>query len=145
MRVKKLWKYLICFSLVTLLTGIVNVETIFAYIVIVSSMMIFLKYIVKLKITLYDMLFILIMIFLKLGIELIFFIIFNNLLNIFLFYLSFQVLKVIIVLLLRNKINQLYKFLKIKWDENFFYIRYIFAIFMFLYSIFSCLYLIAFY
>ena len=83
-------RYIIAFTIVTLLTGIFNIQTIFAYIIIVTSMLFSLKYIVKIKTSLYDLLFIFIMIFVKLGIELSFFIIFNTLLNTFVFYISFQ-------------------------------------------------------
>lgn len=138
-------RYIIAFTIVTLLTGIFDIQTIFAYIVIVTSMLLSLKYIVKLKTSLYDLLFIFIMIFVKLTIEVAFFIIFNELLNTFIFYISFQLLKIVITISLRHVINKLYSALKVKWDNNNFYIRYIFTVFMFLYVISAIIYLIIFY
>ena len=141
----KFVRYILAFTMVTLLTGICNIQTIFAYIIIVFSMLLSLKYVVKLKTSMYDLLFIFIMILVKLIIELSFYILFSKFTSLTVFYVIMQLGKIANIFVLREVINLSYKSLKIKWDNNNFYIRYIFTTFMFLYFIFAALYLIVFY
>lgn len=140
----KFWKYLLLFTLVTIVTGIANINSLFSYIVIVSSILFGLKYIVKVKTTLYDMFFILVMIFFKLFIELIIYLIFIRIVNYKFLYILYQLSKIFFSFILKNKINVFYKKIKILWNNNNFYIRYLFSISMFLYFIFSMIYIIVF-
>lgn len=140
----KLWRYILLFTIVTIITGICDVNYLLSYIVIISTMLYGIKYIVRLSISLYDLLFIIIMIFFKLVIEILGISILYNLLDMSLVYIGFQFLKILFVLIVKNRLNTMYNFLKKLWNNNNFYIRYLFSIFLFLYFIFSMIYLIIF-
>lgn len=141
----KLFKYLICFSLVTLISGILNVQALISYMLSVLAMLVLLKYIVKLKIGLYDLLFLFIMMFVKVIIETIVFLIFGNIPSMVIFYMLLEFTKIAFILIFKDKINKIYYSLKEKWNKNNFYIRYIFTIFMFTYCIVSCVFIILYY
>lgn len=138
-------RYIIAFTMVVLIGGITNVQTLVSYAIGLITILLTLKYVVKLKVSLYDLLFVFIMFFIKLLIELPVYMIFSNILNITAFYITMESVKIICIIMIRKEINKLYNYLKVKWDKNNFYIRYIFTTFMFLYFIFTALYLIVFY
>lgn len=140
----KFWKYILLFSIVSIFTGIFNINSIYSYIVIILSMLFGIKYLIKIKTSLYDLFFIILMILIKLFIEFTVYILFKDVLNIFYLYILFQTLKIVIVFIFKNKIKKIYKLLFILWYDNNFYLRYLFSILMFIYFIFGILYLIHF-
>lgn len=98
--------------------------------------------ILKIRFTLYDLFFIIISTLLKVFIEFLFFIVLRE--NMELFYVIFAIgiFKIFILVMLKNKISIFYNYLKIKWNNNNFYIRYIFNITIFIYIIASLLFMI---
>lgn len=141
----KFWKYIITFIINTILVFIFNSMNILSYLVFIMFTLFALKYIIKIKTSLFDMLVIFAMMLLKVLIETPTYMIFGNMFNIYVIGLIYSLIKIGLMLLLRNKLNILYKKLKKKWDNNNFYIRYIFTILMFAYSIISCIFIILYY
>lgn len=132
----KFWRYLLLFviaSILILITG----NTFFAYLIFILFTYTSLKVIVKTKVSLYDMLIIVVMLFLNIAIQLPIFIICFNILKVghFMTTMIFEVTKVLLLLLLNKKMNRYYIKGKRLWDNNNFYIRYIFSCSMFIYVI----------
>lgn len=133
----KVWKYIILFILITIVLMFIGTTNLYAYLVFVLLSLYGLKYIVKIKTSLYDMLPIIIMLFLKIIIELSSMIIFYNFLGInqFITTLLFENLKILLIIINRKNIfNYNIKLNKI-WNQNNFYIRYFFSIFTIIYVI----------
>lgn len=141
----KLWKYMLTFIINTGLIFIFNSMNVLSYLVFVMFTLFALKYIVKTKTSLFDMLVIFVMMIIKVLIETPTYMIFGNLFNIYIIGIIYSLIKIILMFLLRNELNILYKKSKKKWDNNNFYIRYIFTILMFAYSIISCVFIILYY
>ena len=141
----KLWRYLLTFTLITIFFWFVGTDKIYSYLLLIFTILYGLKYIVKLKVSLYDMLIIFIMLLFKVLIETPVFMLLYNFLSIYVIGLVYSVLKIIILNLLKNKLNIMYKVLKIKWDNNNFYIRYIFTVFLFSYTIISSIFIVLYY
>lgn len=139
------WKYILLFTTITLIGIIIGTNNLFSYLILILMILFGLKYVVKLKVGLYDMLIIFMMLIVKIIIETPTFLLFNNLFNIYVIGIIYSFIKIAVVLTLKNKLNFIYKFLKIKWDNNNFYIRYIFTILMFVYTITSCIFIIFYY
>ena len=140
----KFWRYLLLFSLITIVMLFVGTNTLYAYLIFVLLTLYGIKYIVKTKTSLYDMFIIYIMLFVKLIIELavsyiVYFLIINNTLIV---TSVFAVIKIIVLLIMKNKMNLIYNRLKLKWDKNNFYIRYIFVVMNFLYIIGIAIYIL---
>ena len=138
----KLWKYILTFILMTILILICNATQFPVYFVFIIMTLLSLKYIVKIKTTLYDMLIIVLMLFLKIVIETPLYIILFSFINNYIIGVIVNIIKLFILFLIRNKLNRIYKTLKIKWDNNNFYIRYIFSICCFTYCIITAILLI---
>jgi hypothetical protein len=138
----KFYRYILLFILTTFLVILFSSNSLIAYLVFVLSAYVGLKYIVKLKVSLYDMLIIFIMLLCKLIIEIPFYVLLINIINNFCVTVITSIFKISLICLLHNKIELLYKVLKVKWDNNNFYIRYIFSTLMFTYTIASCIFLI---
>ena len=138
-------RYLLLFVLFSIISFFMNDGSLISYIAILLLILYGLKYIVKLKTSLYDLLFIFIMMLFKLLIELTFAFIINH------FIKDIQVVKVILgmikintVIIVGYRFKKLYIKLHKSWDNNKFFIRYIFDILMFIYVIAACLFLINF-
>lgn len=138
----KLWKYIALFILATIIVIVFSSNSLIAYLVFILFSYMSLKYIVKLKVSLYDMLIIFIMLFCKLLVETPCYIFLINILSNFCVIVITSIIKIGIISLLHVKINALYNKLKTKWDRNNFYIRYIFSVLMFTYTIAACIFLI---
>ena len=139
----KFWKYILLFSLISIVLMFVGTKNLYSYLVFVVLSLFGLKYIIKAKASLYDMLIIIIMIFFKIFVEAsIFFI--NNLFikNYLLFMIMIVLIKFILVCILRKRLNTFYIKLKNKWDKNNFYIRYIFICLTYIYIIITIILLI---
>lgn len=139
----KFWKYLLLFSLITIVLIFIGTNNLYSYLIFVLLSLYGLKYIVKINISLYDMFFIFIMLAFKILIEgIIYMVIYLFYKNNFILTMIVTLIKNGIVLLYKNKLNIIYTKLKIKWENNSFYIRYAFIIFMFMFIIFSVIFLL---
>lgn len=141
----KLWRYILTFTLITIFFWFVGTDKIYSYLLLIFTILYGIKYIVKIKVNLYDMLIIFIMLLFKVLIETPVYMLLYKVLDIYMIGLVYSTLKIIILNLLKNKLNLLYKVLKIKWDNNNFYIRYIFTIFLFSYTIISSIFIVLYY
>lgn len=141
----KFSRYLLLFSLITIIGTIIKTNYLFSYLILVLMILYGIKYIVKAKTTLYDLFVICLMLIIKSIIEMVIGSLF--LINIFsiiqLTFLSY-IVKFIFILLFKNKLNKYYNKILIKWNNNNFYIRYIFACLSFIYVIASCIVLLVF-
>ena len=141
----KFWRYLLLFSLITIFFYFFNTNNLYSYLMLILMILYGIKYIANVKISLYDMFVIFIMLILKLIIETPIYFVLYKYVNIYINGIITGLIKFLILFLLKDKLNIVYINLKKKWDNNNFYIRYIFSIFMFLYCIFSCLFIIFYY
>lgn len=132
----KFWRYLLLFIIASILIFF-SKNTLFSYLIFILFSYVSLKFIVKTKVSLYDMLIIVIMLFLNVVIQLPIFIICFNIFRIghFETTMVFEIAKVLMLLLLNKKMNKHYIKGKKLWDNNNFYIRYIFSCSMFVYVI----------
>ena len=132
----KFWRYLLLFTIASILILITG-NTFFAYLIFILFTYISLKIIVKTKVSLYDMLIIVVMLFLNIVIQLPIFILCFNILKVghFMTTMIFEVAKILLLLLLNKRMNRYYIKFKRLWDNNNFYIRYIFSCSMFIYVI----------
>ena len=139
----KLWRYILLFTIVTILILFIGTSNIYSYLMFVILALYGLKYVVKLNISLYDMLILLIMLLFKLIIETpVYMILLQFINNNFILTLPSSIIKICLLITLKNNMNCLYIKLKNKWDNNDFYIRYIFSTILFLFVIFSLIFLI---
>ena len=137
----KFWRYILLFSLITIIGLFIGTNYLLSFLLLVIMMIYGLKYIVKEKISLYDMLIIFFMLLLNFLIPMpiyYFTSIFTK--NVFIITIVYQVIKFLIVFGLKYKLNKFYNFFHNLWNNNNFYIRYIFTTFMYLFVIFSCIY-----
>lgn len=137
----KFWRYILLFSLITIIGLFIGTNYLLSFLLLVIMMIYGLKYIVKAKISLYDMLVIFFMLLLNFLIPMpiyYFSSIFTK--NVFILTIVYQIIKFLIVFALKYKLNKFYNFFHNLWNNNNFYIRYIFTTFMYLFVIFSCVY-----
>lgn len=139
----KFWRYLAAFTLITIIGLIVGTNTLYSYILLIIIIFLGLKYIVNLKMTLYDLFIIFVMLALKISIEGIIY------MGIYMFYQNNFVLtmiatlsKNILVLALNKRLFKIYDYFKKIWYNNNFYIRYLFNTFMFFFVILSVVFLL---
>lgn len=137
--------YLLLFTIIQVFFFFVTTNIFYSYLLLILMILYGLKFIVKIKITLYDIFFIFVMMLVKLFLELIFaFTITLIIKDINLCKVFLGLLKISFVLIINNKLYILYNKLYKNWVENKFYIRYSFTTLMFIYVIASCLFLICF-
>lgn len=141
----KFYRYLILFSLITIVMLFVGTSNLYSYLIFVILSLLGIKYLIKEKAGLYDMLIIFIMLLIKLLIETPLYFMLNGMLSIYLIGIITGILKVSMVLIFKNKINKFYLKFSNLWYKNNFYIRYIFSILMLIYCILSCLFIIFYY
>lgn len=137
----KFIRYISLFTLITIMLMFIGTNQIYSYLVIVLLMLYGLKYIVKIKVSLYDMLLLFLMLLFKIIIEYIVVLVFFNILKmpISINIVLFSIIKIVILYLLRNKMYNFNKYFNKEWVENNFYVRYIFTILVFVYVIISCI------
>ncbi len=135
----KLSRYILLFIINSIVVAIFNNKYFTTYVLFVFVAFVGLKYIVKTKTSLYDIIPLIIMLALNLVIELPIYLMFYEILhfNHFIVTMIFEVLKLLIVILLKDKLHSLYKKYKNLWHINNFNIRYCFTIFIYLYIIIS--------
>lgn len=133
----KFWKYILLFLLISILFFFVGTNQVYSYLILIIMMLFGLKYVVKTETSLYDMFLIVIMIFIKFVIEFATYLLLFKLLSInhFITTLVFEILKISFAISLRKYLLKANILLKNLWDNNNFYIRYIFSIAMFIYVI----------
>lgn len=131
----KLTKYFLLFSLISLIFCFISHNNLESYLALAIMMLLGIKYIVKVKTSLYDLLLILIMLFLKILIETPLYMLYTPILSKYVTALIVSATKIPAIILLENKLNKMNKFLHNKWENNNFYIRYIFSILVFIYCI----------
>ena len=138
----KFWRYLLLFSLITIVGLFILVkQDFFSYLILILMMLYGLKYIVQLKTSLYDMLLIVIMLLVKLIIEFVIFIPCYEFLKLsqFTSTMIFDFIKIFLLIFSKNKLYIVNTKLKKLWDNNNFYIRYIFTCLTYVYVILTLL------
>lgn len=139
----KIWKYFFSFLIISLVGVLIGVTSLISYLFLIIMMILSLKYIVKVKTSIYDILFIFIMMIFKIFIEGVSSIFISKLTNnAYIMATLLGIIKMIVLPFLKNTLNMLYNKLRNYWDNNVFYIRYIFDILMLIYVIASCGFLI---
>jgi hypothetical protein len=140
----KFYRYVLLFLLATILICIFNQNNLVTYFVFVATSYVGLKYIVNVKTSLYDMLVLLIMLFVKLFIEYFSVLIFFNIIGLghITTTMIFDYIKTSFIILTKDKIRTYYIKMKKLWDNNNFYIRYIFSCLTFIYVIVTAILLI---
>ena len=135
----KFWRYLLLFVLATILIMFLGTNTLISYLIFVLFVLYGLKYIIRTKVSLYEMCLITIMLLSKLIIEIIIMVVFYNLFkfNHLATTLIFSSMKVLLVFLFKKELNLLNNKLKKLWDNNNFYMRYLFSIVFYIYVIVS--------
>lgn len=135
-------RYIISFVLIAIVGLIIGTNNLPSYLLLILMIVYSLKYIVKLKVSLYDMLVVFIMLLIKLLIETPIYAILIGIIDNFWVIIYAGIVKLAFVYLFRKELYTYYNKLKIKWDNNNFYIRYIFTTLMYIYVIASCIFLI---
>ena len=135
----KFWRYLLLFVLATILIMFLGTNTLISYLIFVLFVLYGLKYIIRTKVSLYEMCLITIMLLSKLIIEIIIMVVFYNLFkfNHLTTTLIFSSMKVLLVFLFKKELNLLNNRLKKLWNNNNFYMRYLFSIVFYIYVIVS--------
>lgn len=141
----KFWKYILLFSLITIISGFLGTNQLISYFLLILMIIYGIKYVVKIKVKLFDILIILIMLLFKLVIEIPIYFILSNFTNMYLTAIASGIIKVFALISVQRKIEKIYKYLYELWSNNNFYIRYIFSTFLFIYCICSCLFIILYY
>ena len=143
----KFYKYLICFSLITIMGLFIGTNHLVSYLALILLMLYGMKYIVGIKITLYDALIIFIMLFVKVAIETPVYMIGQGKYDIYELGIISSVCKLIMFDFgfIRKFLNMMYIKLKVIWYKNNFCIRYIFSVGAFAYCIVSCIFIIFYY
>lgn len=137
-------KYCILFILVTILGGILNTRDITNYFILLMFIVLGLKYVVRVKITMFDFLIVLIMLVFNIIIEATIYLLLFKLIkvNYIITTFTFEVIKISLCLILRNKLSLMNNKLKELWNNNNFYIRYLFTVLIYIYVIITCVMII---
>lgn len=132
-------KYILSSTLVTIVGLAINTNNFISYSILVFLMMFIMKYVFKINIKLYNILTIILMLITKILIEYTVVIILFNILkcSILITTIVFTILKILIVVLCRNRLTKIDNIIETKWNNNNFYIRYFTTIGIFLYIIIS--------
>lgn len=141
----KFWKYLLLFSILTIIIGIIGTNNILSYLIFVILSIFGIKYIVKVKTSVFEMLYIFIILLIKILIETPFYFLFIKIFNVYCIGILTGIIKTLVILLFKRKILLLYNYLNKLWVNNNFYVRYIFSILMLIYCILSCIFIIYYY
>lgn len=138
-----IFKYLALFVIVTILGLFIGTSGLLSYLILVLSILLGLKYALRVETTLYDMLVIVCMLLFKLLLEFVLTIPLYQIINsTYHTMIAVGTTKCVIVALISEWLCVMYKQMKLVWNNNNFYIRYIFSILVFLYTIVSCAFLV---
>ena len=138
----KFSRYLFLFSFITIVGLFIGTTNIYSYLFLILMMLYGLKYIIRIKTSLYDMLIIFLMILFKVILNFLISFVYIFIDNIWLIMISYQIISFLLILLFKNKLNVFYNKLNKLWKNNNFYIRYIFSCLTYFYAILSILFLI---
>ncbi len=138
----KLWKYILLFSIVTIICGFINTKVFLNYLFLIIFILIGYKILINKKIIFFDVFIIFLMMIFKILFEFFAFYFFSLFFCNNISIIIFEILRLFFVLYINFSLKKFFDNIKIKWDKNDFYIRYLFIIISFSYVIFSCLYLI---
>lgn len=143
----KFYRYLICFGLITIIGLFIGTDNLVSYLLVILMMIYGMKYIVGIKSTLYDILVILIMLFVKVMIETPIYMLGQDKYDIYELGVVSSICKLVLFNFgfFRKFLNLTYEKLKVMWYKNNFYIRYIFSVGAFVYCIVSCIFIIFYY
>ena len=135
----KFSRYVLLFTIITIILYVIGTNHVYSHFLLILMIVYGMKYVVKTKISLYDMLIAIIMLMISTLIQLPIYVIFFNVLGAshFLTTLIFEVIKILFILILNTNMNIYYRKMKKLWDNNNFYIRYIFSCSVFIYVIFT--------
>ena len=138
----KFSRYFLLFSLITIIGTIIGTDYLFSYVILVLMMLYGIKYIVRVKTTLYDMIYIVFMLLIKICIEMIVaFPISLFIKNYYFLAIIVALFKILIIILFKNKLLKTYNLIKEKWYKNNFYIRYISVILIYIFVICSIIFM----
>lgn len=141
----KISKYIVLGIIVTVLALIVGTNSLLSYLLLVMTFLLGLKYIVKVKTSLYDMFIIIVMLFTKVSLELLHFVIFYVVMeNYSVVYILMIILKLLFLVVTKNNLYLFYERMKKLWLNNVFKIRYIFICCTYIYVIITALCLLNF-
>lgn len=133
-------RYVILGIIVTVLALIVGTNNLLSYLLLVMTFLLGMKYIVKVKTSLYDMFIIIVMLFTKVSLELFPFVVFYVMMeNYAVVYTLMIILKLLFLITARNNLHLFYKTMKKLWLNNVFKIRYIFICCTYIYVIITAL------
>lgn len=137
----KLWRYLLSFGIITFILSIIGTNHMYSYLFFGIMVLLCIKYIIKLKLQSFHMFIIIEMLLFKIIVEAIIVLILYNLMKmpIWIVLIFLSLIKLLLIILFKNKIYFINKYFYGKWINNNFYIRYIFTIFIFIYIIASCI------
>lgn len=137
----KFYRYLICFGLITIIGLFIGTDNLVSYLLVILMMIYGMKYIVRIKSTLYDILIILIMLFVKVMIETPIYILGQDKYYIYELEIVSSICKLVLFNFgfFRKFLNLTYEKLKVMWYKNNFYIRYIFSCLTYIYVILTIL------
>lgn len=137
-------KYCILFILVTILGCVLNTRDITNYFILLIFIVLGIKYIVKAKTTMFDFLIVLIMLVFNIIIEAVIYILLFKWIrvNYIITTLTFEAIKIGLCLILKDKLNIMNEKLKNLWNNNNFYIRYLFTVLIYIYVIITCILII---
>ena len=138
----KLWKYILLFSIVTIICGFINTKVFLNYLFLIIFILIGYKILINKKIIFFDVFIIFLMMIFKILFEFFAFYFFSLFFSNNISIIIFEILRLFFVLYVNFNLKKFFDNIKTKWDKNDFYIRYLFIIISFSYVIFSCLYLI---
>lgn len=136
----KFIRYCILFSLVSVLGVVLNTQNVTNYFILLFFIIFGIKYIVKVKTTMFDFLIVLFMLVLNIIIETVVYLILYRLIgfNYIITTFTFEIIKIGICLALNNKLYLLQTKTKKLWDKNNFYIRYLTSVMIYIYTIINC-------
>lgn len=138
----KFKRYLLLFTLITIIGLFIGTTYLYSYIYLIIMILIGMKLIVKCNVVFFDLFIIFIMMLFNFAIQVPFYLIMpiftKNLIVITFSLFSTKIL----FLFFANKLTKIFKKIKKIWNNNNFYIRYLFIVFMFTYIILSVIYLL---
>lgn len=124
----KVYKYFALFSFITLILLYLGTTNVFVYYLFVVLALFGLKYFIKVKTSLYDMLVITVMLLIKVAIETPFYLVLINFGDKYIVALITELIKIILLLAFKNNLSAIYKKFRMKWEHSDFYVRYSFSI-----------------
>ncbi len=140
----KFINYCILFILVSVLGFILNTRDITNYFILLMFIVFGIKYIVRVKTTMFDFLIVLIMLVFNIIIEATIYVLLFKLIgvNYIITTFVFETIKIGMCLILNNRLHLMYNKIKNLWDNNNFYIRYLFTTLIYIYVIITCILII---